>query len=98
MSTGAGPLGPALRLPAPGVVRSFGRRSLGTPVVLDGGHTPVKIIFRLRLQNLFPGVCPPSVTKGKWLAGVLCCACLKVEAMVSMSVRGSKGGGYGLNV
>jgi hypothetical protein len=69
-------------------------------VVLDGGHTPVKIFFCLRLQNLFPVVCPPSVAKGKWLAVVLCCACLRVEAMVSMSARSScsKGGGYGFNV
>ncbi len=30
-------------------------------VVYIGGLTPVKIFLRLRLQNLFPGVCPPMV-------------------------------------
>jgi hypothetical protein len=64
-------------------------------VVVDGGSTPVKIFFRLRLQNLFPGVDPPSVEKGKWFAVVLCCACLRVEGMVSMSARCSKGNDYG---
>jgi hypothetical protein len=64
-------------------------------VVYDGRHTPVKIFFRLRLQNLFPGECLPSVVKCKWLAVVLCCACLRVEAMVSMSARWSKGNGHG---
>jgi hypothetical protein len=53
-------------------------------VVIDGGLTPVKIFFRLRLQNLYPGVCPPSVAECKWLAVVLCCV--------------SKGGGHGFNV
>jgi hypothetical protein len=67
-------------------------------VVYNGGHTPVKIFFRLRLQNLFPGVCPPSVAKGKWLAVVLCCAYLRVEAMVSIMLFMSKGGGHGFNV
>ncbi len=41
-------------------------------VVVDGGSTPVKVFFRFRLQNLFPGADPPSVVKGKWLAVVLC--------------------------
>ena len=67
-------------------------------VVIDGGLTPVKIFFRLRLQNLSPGVCPPSVADGRWLAVVLCCVCLRVMAMVSMSARCSKGNGYGFNV
>ena len=58
----------------------------------------MKIFFRLRLQNLFPSVCPPIVADGRWLAVVLCCVCLRVEAMVSMSARCSKGGGYGFNV
>ena len=51
--------------------------------------------FRLRLQNLFPGVEPPFVAKGKWLAGVLCCVCLRGEAMVSVSARCSKGNDHG---
>jgi hypothetical protein len=63
------------------------------PVVYIGGLTPVKTFFRLRLQNLFSGVCPPIVADGRWLAVVLCCVCLRVEAMVSMSARYSKGGG-----
>ena len=67
-------------------------------VVYIGGLTPVKIFFRLRLQNLFPGVCPPMVAECKWLAVVLWCACLRVEVMVSMSARCSKGGGYGFNI
>ena len=67
-------------------------------VVIDGGLTPVKIFFRLRLQNLFSGVCPPSVADGRWLAVVLCCVCLRVMAMVSMSARCSKGNDYGFNV
>ena len=67
-------------------------------VVYIGGLTPVKIFFRLRLQNLFPGVCPPMIAECKWLAVVLWCACLRVMAMVSMSARCSKGGGYGFNV
>ena len=67
-------------------------------VVYIGGLTPVKIFFRLRLQNLFPGVCPPIVADGRWLAVVLCCVCLRVMAMVSMSARCSKGNGYGFNV
>ena len=67
-------------------------------VVYIGGLTPVKIFFRLRLQNLFPGVCPPMVAECKWLAVVLWCACLRVEVMVSMSARCSKGNGYGFNV
>ena len=33
-------------------------------VVYIGGLTPVKIFFRLRLQNLFSGVCPPIVADG----------------------------------
>ena len=60
-------------------------------VVYIGGHTPVKIFFRLRLQNLFPGVYPPIVADGKWLAVVFWGACLRVEAMVSMSARCCKG-------
>ena len=67
-------------------------------VVYIGGLTPVKIFLRLRLQNLFPGVCPPMIAECKWLAVVLWCVCLRVEAMVSMSARCSKGGGYGFNV
>jgi hypothetical protein len=67
-------------------------------VVYIGGLTPVKIFLRLRLQNLFPGVCPPMVAECKWLAVVLWCACLRVEVMVSMSARCSKGGGHGFNV
>ena len=55
----------------------------------------MKIFLRLRLQNLFSGVCPPIVADGRWLAVVLCCVCLRVEAMVSMAARCSKGGGYG---
>jgi hypothetical protein len=66
-------------------------------VVYIGGLTPVKIFFRLRLQNLFSGVCPPIVADGKWLAVVLWCACLRVEAMVSIVLCMSKGGGYGFN-
>ena len=54
------------------------------PVVYICGLTPVKIFFRLRLQNLFIGVDPQTVAR--------------VEAMVSMSGRCSKGGGYGFNV
>jgi hypothetical protein len=41
-------------------------------------------IFRLCLQNLFSGVDPQTFAR--------------VEAMVSMAVRCSKGGGYGFNV
>ena len=67
-------------------------------VVYIGGLTPVKIFFRLRLQNLFSGVYPPMVADGKWLAVVLWCSCLRVEGMVSMSARCCKGGGYGFNV
>ena len=67
-------------------------------VVYIGGHTPVKIFFRLRLQNISPGVYPPMVADGGWLAVVLCCVCLRVMAMVSMSACCSKGGGYGFNV
>ena len=67
-------------------------------VVYIGGHTPVKIFFRLRLQNLFPGVYPPIVVKGRWLAVVLCCVCLRVEVRVSMSARCFEGNGYGFNV
>ena len=66
-------------------------------VVIDGGLTPVKIFFRLRLQNLFSGVCPPIVADGKWLAVVLWCACLRVEGMVSIVLCMSKGGGHGFN-
>ena len=73
------------------------RLKIESAVVYIGGHTPVKIFFRLRLQNLFPGVYPPIVADGKWLAVVLWCACLRVEAMVSMSARCSKGGGHGFN-
>ncbi len=59
-------------------IETLGRRQAPiSPVVIDGGLTPVKIFFRLRLQNLFPCVCPPSVVKGKRLAVVLCCACLR---------------------
>ncbi len=53
-------------------------------VVYVRGSTPVKIFFRLCLQNLFPGVDPQTFAR--------------VEAMVSMSGRCSKGGGYGFNV
>ena len=53
-------------------------------VVYIRGCTPVKIFFRLRLQNLFPGVHPRTV--------------LREMAMVSMSTRCSKGGGLGFNV
>ena len=53
-------------------------------VVYVRGCTPVKIFFRLRLQNLFPGVHSQTFAR--------------VETMVSMSVRCSKGGGYGFNV
>ena len=67
-------------------------------VVIDGGLTPVKIFFRLRLQNLSPGVCPPMVADGRWLAVVLWCACLRVEGMVSIVLCMSKGGGHGFNV
>ena len=67
-------------------------------VVYIGGLTPVKIFFRLRLQNLFSGVCPPIVADGKWLAVVLWCACLRVEGMVSIVLCMSKGGGHGFNV
>jgi hypothetical protein len=62
------------------------QRSWPVGVVIDGGHTPVKILFRLRLQNLFLDVCPPSVVKGKWRAVVLCCACLRVGVRVSTTV------------
>ena len=58
----------------------------------------MKIFFRLRLQNIFPDVDPPSVAKGKWLAVVLCCVCLRVEAMVSIVLCMSKGGGHGFNI
>ena len=57
----------------------------------------MKTFFRLRLQNLFSSVCPPIVADGRWLAVVLCCVCLRVMAMVSMSARCSKGGGHGFN-
>ena len=66
-------------------------------VVYIGGLTLVKTFLRLRLQNLFSGVCPPIVADGRWFAVVLCCACLRVEVMVSMSARCSKGGGQGFN-
>ncbi len=58
--------------------RKFWIFLLSVSVVWDGASTPVKIFFRLRLQNLFPCVDPPSVAKGKWFAVVLCCACLRV--------------------
>jgi hypothetical protein len=66
-------------------------------VVYIGGLTPVKIFFRLRLQNLFTGVCPPMVAECKWLAVVLWCACLRVEVMVTIVLCMSKGGGHGFN-
>ena len=66
-------------------------------VVYVRGCTPVKIFFRLRLQNLFPGVHPQTVADGKWFAVVLCCVCLRVMAMVSISCGMSKGGGHGFN-
>ncbi len=53
-------------------------------VVYVSGCTPVKIFFRLRLQNLFPGVHPQTVAR--------------VEVMVSMTAHCSKGGGCGFNV
>ena len=59
---------------------------LASRVVYIGGLTPVKIFFRLRLQNLFSGVCPPMVADGKWLAVVLCCAWLRVGGRGSISV------------
>ena len=46
-------------------------RTRDSPVVYIGGLTPVKIFFRLRLQNLFPDVCPPMIAECKWLAVVL---------------------------
>ena len=58
----------------------------------------MKIFLRLRLQNLFPGVYPPMVADGRWLAVVLCCVCLRVMAMVSIVLCMSKGGGHGFNV
>ncbi len=64
-------------------------------VVYVRGCTPLKIFFRLRLQNLFPSVHPRTVADGRWRAVVLCCVCLRVEVMVSMSARCSKVGGYG---
>jgi hypothetical protein len=74
------------------------QKSQSTRVVLNGRPRPLKIVFRLWLQNLFNSLDPPSVANGKWLAVVLCCACLRVEVMVSMSARCSKGGGYGFDV
>ncbi len=64
-------------------------------VVYNCRPRPLKIFFRLWPQNLFNSLGQPSVAKGKWLAAVLCCACLRVEAMVSMSARCSKGNGHG---
>ncbi len=46
--------------------------------------TPVKIFFRLRLQNIFPGVHSQTFAK--------------METMVSMLARCSKGGDCGFNV
>ncbi len=57
------------------------RRAHPRKVVYVRGSTPVKIFFRLCLQNLFSGVDPQTV--------------VRVEAMLSMVVRCSKGGGYG---
>jgi hypothetical protein len=48
-------------------------------VVYVRGSTPVKIFFRLRLQNLFPGVDPQTGAR--------------VEAMESMAECYSKGEG-----
>jgi hypothetical protein len=53
-------------------------------VVIGCGLTPVKILFRLRLQKFVPGVVPQPLAR--------------VEAMVSMSARCCKGGDYGFNV
>ena len=69
-----------------------------TRVVIGCRYTPVKIFLRLRLQNLFSGVWRHPVADGRWLAVVLWCACLRVEAMVSIVLCMSKGGGHGFNV
>jgi hypothetical protein len=74
-----------------GAKNAFCAETGGGKVVYIGGHTPVKIFFRLRLQNLFPSVYPPIVADGEWLAVVFWCACLRVEAMVSMSARCCEG-------
>ena len=52
-------------------MRGYVQARQATRVVYIGGLTPVKIFFRLRLQNLFPGVCPPMIAECKWLAVVL---------------------------
>ncbi len=46
----------------------------------------------------FPCLDPHLVVKGKWFAVVSCCACLREEAMVSIVLCMSKGGGHGFNV